>query len=192
LNLPNVLTILRILLTVIFITLFYQNGLASRLLALIVFTLASLTDYFDGYLARKHNLITPFGKLMDPIADKFLILSAFFIFMQLQLIAAWMFIVIFAREVIVTGLRLTAVKRGAVLAAEEAGKLKTVLQIVAVYLIIIFTVLSQLTNDTQSFQLMMRQVFMGINYFVFVVVIVTLWSGVLFIWNNRKEIFYAR
>jgi len=112
--------------------------------------------------------------------------------MQLQLIAAWMFIVIFAREVIVTGLRLTAVKRGAVLAAEEAGKLKTVLQIVAVYLIIIFTVLSQLTNDTQSFQLMMRQVFMGINYFVFVVVIVTLWSGVLFIWNNRKEIFYAR
>jgi len=190
LNLPNVLTILRIILTVLFIYLFCQNGLGSRLFALIVFTLASLTDYFDGYLARKYDLITPFGKLMDPIADKFLILSAFFIFMQLQLIATWMFIAIFAREVIVTGLRLAAVRRGIALAAEGAGKLKTVLQIVAVYLIIVFTVLTQLTNDTQSFQLLVRQVFMGINYFVFVVVIVTLWSGVLFIWNNRKEIFH--
>jgi len=192
LSLPNVLTILRIILTVLFIYLFYQNGLGSRLLALIVFTLASLTDYFDGYLARKYDLITSFGKLMDPIADKFLILSAFFIFMQLQLIAAWMFIAIFAREVIVTGLRLAAVKRETVLAAEGAGKLKTVLQIVAVYLIIILTVLIQLTNDTQSFQLLMRQAFTGINYFMLVVVIVTLWSGFLFIWNNRKEIFYVR
>jgi len=192
LNLPNILTILRIILTVLFIYLFCQNGLGSRLLALIVFTLASLTDYFDGYLARKHDLITPFGKLMDPIADKFLILSAFFIFMQLQLIAAWMFIMIFTREVIVTGLRLTAVRRGAALAAEGAGKLKTVLQIVAVYLIIIFTVLIQLTHNTQSFQSLMRQAFTGINYFVFAVVIVTLWSGILFIWNNRKELFYVR
>jgi len=191
LNLPNILTIFRIILTVLFIYLFYQNDLGSRLLALIVFTLASLTDYFDGYLARKHNLITSFGKLMDPIADKFLILSAFFIFMQLQLIATWMFIVIFVREVIVTGLRLTAVKRGTALAAEAAGKLKTVLQIVAVYSIIIFTVLIQLTNDTQFFQLMMRQVFTGINILMFVVVIVTLWSGLSFIWNNRKEIFHV-
>jgi len=169
LNLPNVLTILRIILTIIFIYLFCQDSLGSRLMALIVFTCASLTDYFDGYLARKHNLITPFGKIMDPIADKFLILSAFFIFMQLQLIAVWMFIAIFSREVIVTGLRLGAVKRGAVLAAEGAGKLKTVLQIVAVYLIIIFTLLIQSGNDTQSFQLLMRQAFTWINVFVFAV-----------------------
>ena len=189
-NLPNILTILRIILTVIFIYFFYQDGLGSRLLALIVFTLASLTDYFDGYLARKYNLITPFGKLMDPIADKFLILSAFFIFMQLQLIATWMFIAIFIREAIVTGLRLVAVKRGAALAAEGAGKLKTVLQIVAVYLIIILTVLIQLSNDTQSFQVLLRQAYTGINVFMFVVVVVTLWSGISFIWSNRKEIFH--
>jgi len=191
LNLPNVLTIIRIILTVLFIYLFYQGGLGSKLLALIVFTLASLTDYFDGYLARKYNLITPFGKLMDPIADKFLILSAFFIFMQLQLIANWMFIVIFAREVIVTGLRLVAVKRGMALAAEGAGKLKTVLQIVAAYLIIIFTILIQLNIDEQVYRSMMRQAYTGINILMFVVVIVTLWSGLLFIWNNRKEIFHV-
>jgi len=191
LNFPNILTILRIILTVVFIYLFYQNGLGSRLLALIVFTLASLTDYFDGYLARKYNLITPFGKIMDPIADKFMILSAFFIFMQFQLIAAWMFMAIFAREIIVTGMRLVAVKRGNTLAAEGAGKIKTVLQIVAVYLIMIFTVLTQLSNDTQSFQMMMRHAFTGINVFMFAVVVITLWSGISFIWNNRKEIFHV-
>jgi len=127
---------------------------------------------------------------MDPIADKFLILSAFFIFMQLQLIASWMFIMIFAREVIVTGLRLVAVRRGIALAAEGAGKLKTVLQIVAVYFIIIFTISIQLFNDTPSLQMQMRQAFTIINIFMFAVVIITLWSGILFIWNNRKEIFH--
>jgi len=188
LNLPNVLTLFRIALTFVFIFLFTRSGLESRILALIVFTLASLTDFFDGYLARRYNLITPFGKLMDPIADKFLILSAFFIFMQIQLIAAWMFIVIFAREVIVTGLRLITMRRGITLAAEGAGKLKTVLQIIAVYLIIIFTVLIRLT-DSQS---IMHRTFTGITIFVFIVVIVTLWSGITFVWNNRKEIFYVR
>jgi len=190
--LPNALTILRVALTFVFIFLLYQDGLGSRILALIIFTLASLTDYFDGYLARKYNLFSQFGKLMDPIADKFLILSAFYIFMQLQLIAAWMFIVIFAREVIVTGLRLSAMRRGIALAAERAGKLKTVLQIVSVYLIIIFTVLVQLNGDAQSYQSMARQAFTGITIFIFIVVIVTLWSGILFVWNNRREIFYVR
>jgi len=128
---------------------------------------------------------------MDPIADKFLILSAFFIFMQLQLIATWMFVVIFAREVIVTGLRLVAVKRGKSLAAEGAGKLKTVLQIVAVYLIMIFTILVQWNIDVESYQAIMRQVFTGVNLLMLGVVIVTLWSGFSFIWNNRKELFNA-
>lgn len=187
-NLPNVLTIFRIVLTFVFIFIFIQDGLGSRILALIIFTAASLTDFFDGYLARKYNLITPFGKLMDPIADKFLILSAFFISMQLQLIAAWMFIVIFVREVVVTGLRLIAMKRGIALAAEGAGKLKTILQIVAVYLIIIVTILVQLNIDTEPYQSMMRQAFTGINSVMFIVVLVTLWSGILFIWNNRKKI----
>lgn len=189
-NLPNILTVLRIALTFVFIFLLYQHGLQSRVLALIVFTLASLTDYFDGYLARKYNLISQFGKLMDPIADKFLVLSAFFIFMQLQLIASWVFILIFAREVIVTGLRLVAMKRGTALAAEGAGKLKTVLQIVSIYLIILFTIVVQLKADDQSYQDLMRQAFIGADVFMLIVVAVTLWSGISFVWNNRKELFY--
>lgn len=191
-NLPNVLTIFRIVLTFVFIFTFTQDGSGSRVLALIVFTAASLTDFLDGYLARKYNLITPFGKLMDPIADKFLILSAFFIFMQMQLIATWMFFLIFVREIIVTGLRLVAMKRGVPLAAEGAGKLKTVLQIVAVYSIIIFTVVIQLNVDVQSYQIMMHRTFKWITIFMVFVVIITLWSGFSFVWNNRKEIFRVR
>ena len=189
-NLPNILTILRIIFTFLFIGLFcqYQMGWA-----LIVFTLASFTDYFDGYLARKYDLVTPFGKIMDPIADKFLILSAFFIFMKFQLIAPWMFIAIFTREVIVTGLRLMAMRKGITLSAERAGKLKTVLQIGAVYLIMIFIiVIVEVDVNYITSQDYVSKLNLIINIVMCFVVIVTLWSGITFIWNNRKELFYVR
>jgi len=188
-NLPNILTIFRIFLTLIFIILYYQGSLGSKVFALAIFTLASATDYLDGYFARKHNLISQFGKIMDPIADKFLILSAFFIFTQMQLIAVWMFVVIALREVLITGLRLSAIQRGAALAAEGAGKLKTVLQIISVYLIIIYTILDSMMVSAQSYQHIMDLFLSGINILIFIVVLVTLWSGISFIRNNRKEIF---
>ena len=188
-NLPNILTVLRILLTLIFIFFFYQDGLVSKILALFVFILASLTVFLDGYYARKLNLVRRFGKIMDPIADKFLMLSAFFIFMQMHLITGWMFVVIFAREVVVTGLRLLAMRRGVALAAEGAGKVKTVLQIVSAYLIIIFIVLAQLNIDAQWYKTLMLGLTKGIYIFMLGVVLITLWSGISFIRNNRKEIF---
>jgi len=187
LNLPNMLTILRIIFTVIFIGLFSQYRFGW---ALFVFTLASFTDYFDGYLARKYNLITSFGKIMDPIADKFLILSAFFLFMRFNLIATWMFIAIFAREVIVTGLRLVAMKNGIALAAEGTGKLKTVLQIGAVYFIMIVLIVPVEWNV--SFKTLMDNMTNRghkVTFVMILVVIITVWSGISFIWNNRKEIF---
>jgi CDP-diacylglycerol--glycerol-3-phosphate 3-phosphatidyltransferase len=183
-NLPNVLTVFRVFLTVCFIYYFSHDGSGSILIALVLFTLASITDFLDGYLARKHNLITPFGKIMDPIADKFLILSAFFMFMQKALIVDWMFYLIFAREGIVTVLRLLAMSRGAVLAAEGAGKLKTVLQIVAVYLIIIFSLSGQFMSRD-----LINTATIAVYAFMITVVFVTLWSGVSFMFNNRKELF---
>jgi len=191
-NLPNTLTVSRIFLTVIFIIIFTQKGLEPKVFALIIFTLASLTDYLDGYIARKHNLISRFGKIMDPIADKFLLLSAFFIFMQMHLIAVWMFILIFAREVSVTGLRLFAIRKGLTLAAEGAGKVKTVLQIVSVYLIIIFSILAQLSIHTQQYQILMRRFINGIDALMLIVVAVTLWSGITFLGNNKGKIFCVR
>ncbi|MCK5083628.1 MAG: CDP-diacylglycerol--glycerol-3-phosphate 3-phosphatidyltransferase [Candidatus Omnitrophica bacterium] len=191
-NLPNMLTVLRIFLTVIFIFFLHQDGLEAKLLALLAFTLAVLSDYLDGYYARKLNLITVFGKIMDPIADKLLMLSAFFIFSTMHIIAGWMFIVICAREVIVTGLRLAAIPRGITLAAEKAGKVKTVLQIIAVYLIIILIILVQCYVNAQWYGALMSSLAGGIRIFMVGVVVITLWSGLSFIWNNRKEIFNVR
>jgi len=188
-TIPNILTVLRIFLTVIFVFCLYQGGIGSTIWALVVFTLASLTDYFDGYLARKYNWISSFGKIMDPIADKFLTLSAFFVFMQMNLIATWMFVVICIREVVVTGLRLPALQRGVALAAEGAGKLKTVLQIVLVYSIMIFIVLLHLDPDVERYSTLMLYFSKGIYLFMIVVVLITVWSGASFIWKNRKEMF---
>lgn len=183
------LTLLRVFLTLFFIYFLYQDGLLSKIMALIVFILASLTDFFDGYYARKHAIITRFGKIMDPIADKFLMLSAFFIFMQMHLIAAWMFFFIFAREIIVTGLRLLAVGKGRALAAEGAGKIKTVLQIAAVYLIMISIVLAQLDVNGPWYANAVSTLAGGSYIFMIGVVLVTVWSGISFLWNNRKGIF---
>ncbi|MCK4882165.1 MAG: CDP-diacylglycerol--glycerol-3-phosphate 3-phosphatidyltransferase [Candidatus Omnitrophica bacterium] len=191
-NLPNMLTVLRVFLTVIFIFFLHHDGFEAKLLALLAFTLAVLSDYLDGYYARKLNLITAFGKIMDPIADKLLMLSAFFIFSTMHIIAGWMFIVICAREVIVTGLRLAAIPRGITLAAEKAGKVKTVLQIIAVYLIIIFIILAQCHVNAQWYGALMSSLAGGIRIFMAGVVVITLWSGLTFIWNNRKELFSVR
>ena len=191
-NLPNALTVIRIFLTFIFIFLYSQEGVQPKLLAIIVFTLASLTDFLDGFIARKYNLISRFGKIMDPIADKFLLLSAFYLFTQMRLIAVWIFSLIFAREAVVTGFRLVAMRRGAALAAEEAGKIKTVLQIVLVYSIIIFTILIQLNIYTPEYRAILAGFLNGIHVLIYCVLFITLWSGIMFLFNNRKEIFYVR
>lgn len=188
-SLPNRLTIARIFLTFVFMFFAFQIGLIPKIIALVIFSLASLTDFYDGYYAKKYNLISDFGKLMDPIADKFLVLTAFFAFMVMHLIPAWMFIVILVREVTVTFIRLQAMRHGKILAAEQAGKIKTVLQIVTISVILIFTVFAQ-TNLPRH-----RSAFLGqfhqwvIDPLMFVVVAVTLFSGASFLWNNRRSIY---
>ncbi|HQP09873.1 MAG TPA: CDP-diacylglycerol--glycerol-3-phosphate 3-phosphatidyltransferase [Candidatus Omnitrophota bacterium] len=190
-NLPNILTMCRVLLTLFFIFFLGQPGTMPKILALMVFTLASVTDFLDGYYARTRCLITAFGKIMDPIADKFLILSAFFIFTQMRIVAFWIFAIIFVREVLVTALRLIAIGKGRALAAEGAGKLKTVLQIAAVYLIMIFIILASPDTSAEWHRTLMPVLAQGIYLFMMAVMAVTLWSGLSFVWNNRQEIFHA-
>jgi len=139
-NLPNILTVLRLVLTVGFYFLLTRAGLGYAVAAFAVFVVAAVTDFCDGYLAKKRNLITPFGKIMDPIADKFLILCAFYVFTRLEVIAAWMFILILVREVSVTLFRLKAVLAKKYLAAEKMGKYKTTLQMGSIILILIYLV----------------------------------------------------
>ena len=137
-NLPNKLTVLRVLMIpffVLFLLLGHGRGW-THWIALLIFVLASLTDTLDGYIARRDNLITNFGKFMDPLADKLLVCSALICFVDLHRIPAWVCIVIIAREFIISGFRLIASDNGIVIAASWWGKAKTVSQMVMIILLI--------------------------------------------------------
>lgn len=188
-NLPNRLTIARIVLTFAFVFFAFQSGVTPRIIAVAVFLLASLTDFFDGYYAKKHNLISDFGKLMDPLADKFLILTAFFIFTVMHLVQGWMFALILAREVGVTLVRLRAMRRGKVLAAEGAGKIKTVLQILTILTILLFMIFTEM-NLSGHWSALLGQFHQRVIVpLMFAVVAITLFSGGSFLWNNRRSIY---
>ena len=136
LNLPNVLTVLRIMLVPVLVVALLGNTPAGDVLAAIVFALASLTDFVDGYLARARDSITTFGKLMDPLADKLLIVAALISLVSLHRLAAWVAMVIITRELAVTVLRLGATQAGVVMSASMFGKVKTCLQIAAILALI--------------------------------------------------------
>jgi CDP-diacylglycerol---glycerol-3-phosphate 3-phosphatidyltransferase len=135
-NLPNLLTVLRIMLVPVLVVALLGNTPAGDVLAAIVFALASLTDFIDGRLARSRGSITTFGKLMDPLADKLLIVAALISLVSLHRLAAWVAMVIITRELAVTVLRLSASQAGVVMGASQFGKLKTCLQIAAVLAVI--------------------------------------------------------
>ncbi len=137
-NLPNKLTILRILMIPVFIVFMMTNlgGEAHNEIAGIIFILASLTDTLDGYLARKWNMITVFGKFMDPLADKLLVSSALICLVSLQRIPTWIVIVIIAREFIISGFRLVAAEKGTVISAGWWGKVKTAVSMVMVIVLV--------------------------------------------------------
>ena len=138
-NLPNKLTILRVIMIPFFVlTLLYDGGenQTLRYVAAAIFIIASLTDMLDGKIARKYNLVTNFGKFMDPLADKLLVCSALICLVELKELPAWMVIVIISREFIISGFRLVASDNGVVIAASYWGKFKTTFQMIAVILMI--------------------------------------------------------
>lgn len=138
-NLPNKLTILRIIMIPFFVVCLLWDGGTSqtlRYVADVIFIVASLTDMLDGKIARKYNLVTNFGKFMDPLADKLLVCSALICLIELGNLPAWMVIVIISREFIISGFRLVASDNGIVIAASYWGKFKTVFQMVSVVLLI--------------------------------------------------------
>lgn len=132
LNLANNLTLIRILAVPVIVLLLYFPNPATCLLAMIAFVLASVTDFFDGLLARKYNLVSSMGKLLDPLADKLLVTSALIMLVQLGWLQAWIVILIIGREMTVTGVRAMAADRGQVIAADKYGKMKTIMQVLAI------------------------------------------------------------
>ena len=143
-NLPNKLTVLRMILVPFFVLAILWPFPHHYLIALIIFGAASYTDHLDGMLARKHNQITDFGKFMDPLADKILVISALVCFVSLGLCDVWLVLLIIAREFMVTSIRLVAAGKGSVIAANNWGKAKTVSQIIAICVILLLQYIGEL------------------------------------------------
>lgn len=187
-NLPNRLTILRIVLTFVFMFLLFSAGLMGKALALVAFSIACLTDFYDGYIARKYNLITDLGKLLDPIADKILVLAAFLSFVELRIIPAWMVVVIISRELVITGIRIIGVKKGKVIAATIAGKHKTVSQMVSIFFILGVLIIKEAGDAGISTWSAEHEPFLDSCIYILMLftVALTLISGMSFFMKNKK------
>ena len=176
LNVPNVLTVLRILLVPVVVVALTTETKNGDTIAAIVFALAAITDGLDGYIARSRKSITTFGKVMDPIADKMLITAALIALVSLDRLAAWVAMVIIAREFAVSSLRVAAAAEGAIIPASILGKIKTVIQVAAVMALIA-------ANDPHA---------TWVDVLVGLMVAATVLSGVDYFLNVRREIEEAR
>ncbi len=191
-NLPNKLTVSRLVLTVFFLVAVFVPFPLSNTLALTFFAIASITDFFDGRIARERKLITNFGILMDPLADKILTCSAFIALVERGVldekvgvqVYAWMVVIIVARELAITGLRMMAASKNVVLAAEGYGKHKTISQMVSISALLV------LVSVNEWGELGAKIFTPWVSWFAWVTlwlaVVLTALSGSLYLWNNRE------
>ncbi len=145
-KIPNRITIFRILIIIIFIPTLLHNTMISSYTAMFIFITAAISDFIDGYIARKYNVVSTFGKVMDPLADKIMTLSAILCFVQLNIIPAWMVIVIVGREFLVSGIRILAADEGKIIMASNWGKTKTVVEIIAIISILFLMCVNHTIN----------------------------------------------
>ncbi len=180
-NLPNRLTLLRVVLIPVFVVLlavdFDWGNIAflgaeipmHQFIAGVIFTIAAITDWLDGHLARKHNLVTNFGKFMDPLADKLLVTAALVLLVEMDLVAAWVVVVILSREFAVTGLRLVAADEGIVVAAGKSGKAKTWVQLFAIIFLLfgnpIFSYVGIQFGEWAMWLALVLTIYSGAEYF---------------------------
>ena len=185
-NLPNTLTLLRLVVTVFFVASLSINYPWHHIVALMLFLVATVTDYLDGVLARRLNLITDFGKLMDPLADKVLTASAFICLIPYHAVPAWAVIVIISREFLITGLRLLASSKGIILPAEKLGKHKTAWQMATISFFLLLLSVGDFT-DAKSPAFNALWIYVG-SAFLTITVALTLYSGLTYFWKNRRLI----
>jgi CDP-diacylglycerol--glycerol-3-phosphate 3-phosphatidyltransferase len=175
-NLPNKLTVLRVLAIPLFLFFLYVTKGVFRFLPLVIFIAAAVTDAVDGYIARRDNLVTDFGKFMDPLADKLLTASAFIAFVEIGYMSAWVVVLIISREFLVSGFRTLAASKGVTIAANPWGKIKTVFQMILIVVVLFnYTGYFAFTNG-------------WVNPLVAVVVLLTVTSGATYIYENMNVI----
>lgn len=172
-NTPNKLTVLRVIMVPFFVLFMLSDlgGSYNKWISAAIFIVASLTDLLDGYLARRDNLVTDFGKFMDPLADKLLVCAALICFVELGRLSAWFVIIIISREFIISGFRLIASDNGIVIAASYWGKFKTVSQMVMIILLIV---------NLGGFFSIVEEIF------VWLALVLTVISLIDYIWKNKQ------
>lgn len=187
-TLPDKLTVSRIFLTFIFMFFLFSGGVISKALALFTFLLASFTDFLDGFLAKGMNISTDFGKLMDPIADKILVIAAFLAFVEMKLVPAWMVVIIILREITITALRFFALAKGRVIAADAGGKQKMVSQFVAIVAVLLFLIFRE--AGIRAFDFWNAGFERAYKDVIFILMLITaaftLISGVSYLVKNRE------
>ena len=173
-NPANKATLLRILLVPLFVACFYLDSLVSHLIACVIFVFASLTDLWDGWYARRHNLVTDFGKLLDPMADKLLLCTAYIMLCSAGKVSGILTVVFVGRELIISAFRLIAVEKGVVIAAGRLGKIKTTLQCVSIVLLLLDNPLFGLIGVPMD------------RIALYLAAFFTLWSLIDYLYKNRK------
>ena len=184
-TLPTRLTLLRIVMTFFLMGLLFTPGWLPKAISLAGFLLASATDWLDGFLARRWRQISPLGALLDPIADKVLILGMFLAFVQLRLIPAWMVLIIVFRELLITGVRLFAASRHIILSAAKEGKHKTVSQMVTIVVILIVLTVQEFVGKSSLSPALTVAMQWTILSCLWMTVTLTVVSGTTFFWRHR-------
>ena len=171
-NLANKITMGRLFLVPICVSILLINTQPAKIISVVIFILACLTDALDGYIARTKNLVTDLGKFMDPLVDKLLVSSVLIALVDLKKISCWVAIIIIWRELIITGFRLCAVNKNIVIAANKLGKIKTVLQMIMIIIIML---------DLKIFFMIMLK-----RIFIFLALVFSIWSGIDYIYKNKE------
>ncbi len=194
-KIPNRLTMFRIFIIIIFIPTVLMDKMISSYIALFLFIIAAISDYLDGYIARKYNIISNFGKVMDPLADKIMVISALLCFVQLNIVPAWMVIIIIAREFLISGIRIMAAKDGDIIAASNWGKIKTITEIIAIIAILVLlsivNTLEYLSISTEKISILdfqIRVILLRLipYWLMFFVAVTALISGLEYYFKNIK------
>ena len=188
LTVPNILTVVRVVLTPIFLALIFSDTWYNKILALVVFTVASLTDFYDGKIARRDGTITAFGCFMDPLADKLLVSSALISFVMLGMVEAWLVAAMLFRDAAITGLRVYMIRKGKEVVTSRLAKWKTMLQLVLVFGILVFmnirVIQAKLTSSPLELTGTYSHVFL--NGVVAAVTLLAVVSGVHYLVSNRR------
>ena len=199
-KLPNRITMFRMAIIVVFIPCLLASNVAFNYIALFLFALAAVSDWLDGHLARKYHIVSDFGKVMDPLADKILVISTLLCFVQLNVVPAWMVVITISREFMINGIRIMAAQEGKIIMASNWGKAKTIVEMTAITAILLLKVIQdtiEYYNEKQSWEvivmkmgnagdILLQVVYYAPYWLMFIAAMMSLISGLDYFFKNKK------